>query len=118
MSATVVIDILRREKFFLTEQKLNFLCEEVKILGGVVDDDGICMDMDKVDALIHWKTLTNQDLLPILSIPPLILAGIDRNLTGIDRDYPYLGYILLFYLKQMFWNWGIDQKSIIFKIFY
>ena len=45
----------------------------------------------------------------ILSIPPLILAGIlefqripagiDRNLTGIDRDYPYLGYILLFYFK-------------------
>ena len=49
---------------------------------------------------------------------PRIPAGIDRNLTGIDRDYPYLGYILLFYFKQMFLNWGIDQNSIIFTIFY
>ena len=49
---------------------------------------------------------------------PRIPAGIDRNLTGIGRDYPYLGYILLFYLKQMFLNWGIDQNSIIFTIFY
>ena len=49
---------------------------------------------------------------------PRIPAGINRNLTGIDRDYPYLGYILLFYFKQMFLNWGIDQNSIIFTIFY
>ena len=47
-----------------------------------------------------------------------IPAGIDRNLTGIDRDYLYLGYILHFYFKQMFCNWGIDQNSIIFKLFY
>ena len=58
-----MIDILKREKFFLTERKLNFLCEEVKILGCIVDDDGIRMDPDKVDVLIHWKTPTNQDLL-------------------------------------------------------
>jgi hypothetical protein len=40
----LVIDILRREKFFLTKRKLNYLCEEVKILGRVVDDEGIHMD--------------------------------------------------------------------------
>ena len=59
----LVIDILWREKFFLTEWKLNFLCGEVKILGRVVDDDGIRMDPDKVDALVRWKTPTNRDLL-------------------------------------------------------
>ena len=37
----------------------------------------------------------------IFSIPPLILARIKRNITGIDRDYPHFGYILLFYFRQI-----------------
>ena len=53
--------------------------------------------------------------LSILSIPPLIPAGIDRNPTGINREHPYLSYILHFYFRNMFWNRGIDQHSIIFK---
>ena len=36
----LVIDIFQREKFFLTEQKLNFLSGKVKILG-CIGDDGI-----------------------------------------------------------------------------
>ena len=81
--------------------------------------------------LSGFQPLSPSLISSILSIPPLILArilefcripgilaGIDWNLTGIDRDYPYLCYILLFYFKQMFWNWGIDQNSIMFKIFY
>ena len=74
----------------------------------------------------------------ILSIPPLIPAGIrgfrlesrnsaefqefrripagiDRNPTGINTEHPYLGYILRFYFRYIFWNRGIDQNSIIFK---
>ena len=46
---------------------------------------------------------------------PRIPAGIDRNPTGINREYPYLKYILRFYFRNMFWNRGIDQNSIIFK---
>ena len=36
--------------------------------------------------------------------PPLILARIHRNLTGMDRKSPYLGSILCFYFRHMFWE--------------
>ena len=48
----------------------------------------------------HWNHLS------ILSIPPLIPAGMDRNPAGIDREYCYLGYILRFYFKHMFWRYS------------
>ncbi|KAJ3500276.1 hypothetical protein NMY22_g19310 [Coprinellus aureogranulatus] len=59
----LVIDILRRGKFFLSEKKLRFLCSEMKVLGRIVDDEGIRMDPDKVDSLSKWKTPINRDLL-------------------------------------------------------
>jgi hypothetical protein len=58
-----VIDTLKREKFFLSEKKLHFLTREMKVLGRIIDDEGIRMDPDKVDALVRWKTPTNRDLL-------------------------------------------------------
>ena len=48
----LVLQILTKEQFYLSESKLNFLCNKVKILGRVVDDEGIQMDPHKVDALI------------------------------------------------------------------
>lgn len=59
----LVVNILRCEKLYLGKDKLQFLCPELKILGRVVDDNRICMDPDKVDALMKWKTPTNRDLL-------------------------------------------------------
>lgn len=59
----LVLDILAREKLYLSEKKLQFLCSKMKVLGRIIDDDGICMDPDKVNALLRWKTLTNWDLL-------------------------------------------------------
>ena len=61
--AKIVLDILRREKLYLSLKKVQFLCKELHILGRVIDDEGIRMDPDKVDALIKWKTPTNRDLL-------------------------------------------------------
>jgi len=58
----VVLDVLHREKLYLSVKKLHFLCKEMKVLGRVIDDKGIYMDSDKVDALIRWKT-PNRDLL-------------------------------------------------------
>ena len=48
----LVLQILTKEQFYLSESKLNFLCNKVKILRRVVDDEGIQMDPHKVDALI------------------------------------------------------------------
>ena len=59
---TIVLDILRREKLYLSKAKLRFLCKEVKILGRVVTDDGIRMDPEKVDRVVNWKVPTNRTL--------------------------------------------------------
>ena len=58
-----VIDILTREKLYLSKKKLYFLCSEMKILGRIVSDHGIWMDPYKVDSVLAWKTPTNRDLL-------------------------------------------------------
>ena len=37
----IVLDILKKEKLYLSEQKLKFLCGEMRILCRIVDDAGI-----------------------------------------------------------------------------
>jgi hypothetical protein len=59
----LVIDVLRREKLYLSLKKLHFFESELKLLGRIVGDDGIQMDPEKVDSMLAWKTPTNQDLL-------------------------------------------------------
>jgi len=59
----IVLDILKRERLYLSESKLRFLCRELTILGRIVDDEGIRMDPAKVDKVVNWKVPTNRDLL-------------------------------------------------------
>ena len=58
-----VLKILEREKLYLSEHKIQFLVDEVKILGRIVGKDGIRMDPTKVDCVLNWKVPTNRDLL-------------------------------------------------------
>lgn len=51
----LVINILRCKKLYLGWDKLQFLCPELKVLGRIVNDDGICMDPHKVNALLNRK---------------------------------------------------------------
>ena len=45
----------------------------------MVDEDGICMDPDKVDALVCWKMPTNRDLLHgFLGAAGFLADDIDR----------------------------------------
>ena len=37
----IVLDTLKQEKLYLSEKKLCFLCNKVKILGRIVADNGI-----------------------------------------------------------------------------
>lgn len=59
----MVIDVLKREKLYLSATKLHFLAKEMKILGRIVDDNGIRMDPHKVDSVLNWKTPTSKELL-------------------------------------------------------
>jgi hypothetical protein len=42
---------------------MQFFAKELKILGHIIDEQGILMDPYKVDAIVNWKTPTNKDLL-------------------------------------------------------
>ena len=59
----LVLDILKREKLYLSRSKLHFIQPVLKLLGRVIDDEGIQMDQDKVDSVLNWKVPTNRDLL-------------------------------------------------------
>ena len=52
----------RRIKDISLAKKLHFLCKEVKILGQIITNDGICMDPEKVDSILKWKVPTNRAL--------------------------------------------------------
>ena len=59
----LVLDILEREKLYLSKSKLHFIAPELKLLGRIIDDNGIRMDVEKVDSVLKWKVPTNRDLL-------------------------------------------------------
>jgi Reverse transcriptase (RNA-dependent DNA polymerase) len=59
----LVLDILKKEKFYVSKKKLNFLQPELKLLGRIIDDSGIRMDPDKVESVANWKVPMNRDLL-------------------------------------------------------
>src|SRR5579872_3604786 len=58
-----VFDILRKQCLYLGPNKMQFFASKLKILGHVINDQGISMDPHKVDKVINWKTPTNKDLL-------------------------------------------------------
>jgi hypothetical protein len=97
----LIIDILRKERLFLSKNKLHFLKSELKVLGRLITDDGIRMDPDKVDSVMNWKTPTNRDLLrgflgsvgyladdiPNVRIPMGILHGLTGDAVSFRWSY-------------------------------
>lgn len=70
----LILDILKRERLYLSEKKMHLLCREMKILGRIVDDE-IKMDPSKVDSVVNWKVPTNKDLLRGFIGSVVYLAG-------------------------------------------
>ena len=58
-----VVDVLRREKLYLSSTKLRFLNSEMKILGRIIDNSGIRINPNKVDFIVNWKVPTSKELL-------------------------------------------------------
>ena len=88
----IALDVLRKEKLYLSKAKIWFLATELKLLGRIIDVNGIRMDAEKVDSVLNWKTPTNRDLLRGFigsvgyladDIPNVrILMGILSKITG------------------------------------
>ncbi len=58
-----MLHTLHRAQLYLTKKKVHFFANELRILGRIIDGDGIHMDPAKVDKVINWKVPTNRDLL-------------------------------------------------------
>jgi hypothetical protein len=59
----LIFDILHEQRLYLSEKKMQLLPRRLKILGRIIDDDGIWMDPDKVDSVLSWKVPTSKELL-------------------------------------------------------
>ena len=96
-----VLDILIKERLYLSGSKLRFIAPQLKLLGHIIDDEGIQMDVAKVDSVIGWKVPTNRDLLcgfigsvgyladniPNVWIPMGILSSLTGNTVPFHWGY-------------------------------
>ena len=57
-----ILDVLLWEKLYLSKNRIRFLASELKLLGWVIDNQGIQIDPNKVDSVLNWKQLPNRDL--------------------------------------------------------
>jgi hypothetical protein len=59
----IIFNVLRKEKLYLSSEKMDLFANRLKILGHVIDENGITMDPHKVDRIQNWKVPTNKTLL-------------------------------------------------------
>src|SRR6476661_4351401 len=55
----LVLEVLKREKFFVCKAKSSFAQQEIKYLGHIVDKHGIRPDPKKVEAVQTWPVPRN-----------------------------------------------------------
>ncbi|EUC59384.1 Pol polyprotein/retrotransposon, putative, partial [Rhizoctonia solani AG-3 Rhs1AP] len=59
----LVFDVLRKEKLYLSPNKMQLFADRLQILGHVITHEGISMDPHKVDAIEKWKVPTTKEQL-------------------------------------------------------
>jgi hypothetical protein len=55
----LVLDVLKREKFYVCKSKSTFAAEEIKFLGHIVNSEGIRPDPKKVEVVQNWPEPKN-----------------------------------------------------------
>jgi hypothetical protein len=55
----LVLDVLKREKFYVCKTKSSFAEKEIKYLGHIIDKQGIRLDPKKVEAVQTWPVPKN-----------------------------------------------------------
>jgi len=100
----LVFDILRKEKLYLGPSKMQFFAEELKILGHVIDDQGISMDPHKVDKVLNWKTPTNKELLRSFIG---VVGFLAPDCKGIRIP---MGYLSGLTSEGKVWRWGDTEQ--------
>jgi hypothetical protein len=55
----LVLNVLKREKFYVYKAKSTFAAEKIKFLGHIVNSEGICPDPKKVEVVQNWPVPKN-----------------------------------------------------------
>ena len=55
----VVLETLRNERLYAKLSKCEFWLREVSFLGHIVSEEGIQVDLKKVEVIIEWKPMRN-----------------------------------------------------------
>ena len=100
----IVLDVLRRDKLYLTSiEKLQFFARPLKVLGHVIDERGILMDPHKVDRIENWKTPTNADQVAAFTGMVQYLA---RDCHGVAIPLAVLSKLQ----GNKVWAWGATEQ--------
>ncbi|QRV96035.1 Pol polyprotein/retrotransposon [Ceratobasidium sp. AG-Ba] len=59
----MVFDVLRKQKLYLSPNKMQLFADRLEILGHVITNEGIMMDPHKVDTIEKWKVPTSKQQL-------------------------------------------------------
>jgi hypothetical protein len=99
-----IIDVLRKEELYLSEHKLQFLVQWLKILGHIINDQGIVMDPEKVDWVSNWKTPTNAGLLA------LFLGAVGYLVSDCQGIQIPMGSLTPLTGKRSLWRWSMTEQ--------
>ncbi|EJC97324.1 DNA/RNA polymerase, partial [Fomitiporia mediterranea MF3/22] len=105
-----VIDILHKEKFYLSEHKIQLFQKELKILGHIINDQGIRMDPHKVDSIQQWKVPTNKDLLQGF------LGSVGYLAPNIPQLHISTGILSKIAGETVFFRWTFTEQQVFDQI--
>ena len=55
----MVLQTLREHQLYAKFRKCSFWMEQISFLGHIITGDGISVDPEKIEAIVHWKTPRN-----------------------------------------------------------
>jgi hypothetical protein len=101
-----IIDTLQDNQFYLSEHKLQFFKCELTILGHVIDDEGIHLDLHKVDKVQHWKTPTSKELLM------QFIGSVGYLSAGCKGVHVHMQHLSKVAAQTTHWDWSpTDQRA-------
>jgi hypothetical protein len=95
----LVLEVLKREKFFVCKAKSSFAQQEIKYLGHIVDKEGIRPDPKKVEAVQTWPVPKN-----VHDVRSFV--GLDKYFAKFIEHYAEIAVPLTnLTRKSTPWNW-------------
>jgi hypothetical protein len=100
----MVFDVLQKEKLYLSKHKVQILPQELKVLGRIIDDEGIRMDPVKVDSVAAWKVPTSKEHLQ------LFLGAVSYLADDISKIRIPMGLLHTLALENTPWRWSMTHQ--------